>query len=103
MHHSNTIWASLRQILLIENQYSLVNQLNRSFYIYFTIHSCSNGQELVEKSSVPLCAMFCDAKCDILSQVTGTSLCGIADYQVIKLLTVYSASTSDYEICHGDM
>ena len=81
----------------------MANQLNTSFYIYFTIHSCSNGQELVEKSSIPLCAMFCDAKCDILSQVTGTSLCGIADYQVIKLLTVYSASTSDYEICHGDM
>ena len=47
--------ANLRQIIWLENQYSLANLLNTSFYIYFTIHSCSNGQELVEKSSVPLC------------------------------------------------
>ena len=29
--------------------------------------------------------MFCDATCDILSQVTGTALCGIADHHCHKV------------------
>lgn len=65
----NTIWANLRQVLQIENQYSFIDLSNTSFYIYYRVPTYSNGQELIENGALTL--MLCDAMCDILSQVTG--------------------------------